>query len=139
MCISDNMQTTFFYLGRFLKKLADDQISSITKGSIYHIKHMSIQPFTMAMYWPEITRLMEVSIIFDILHILCFYFVCKIFWYVHLFVILPISNNIFVMFSFIPGYCWCVDRDGHQLSDEPVRLTAKNELTCEEQLPKPMP
>ena len=40
MCISDYMQTTFFYLGRFLKKLADDQCSSITKGSIYYIKHM---------------------------------------------------------------------------------------------------
>ena len=47
MCISDYMQTTFFYLGRFIKKLADDQCSSITKVSIYHIKHMSIQPFTM--------------------------------------------------------------------------------------------
>ena len=28
-----------FYLRRFLKKLADDQCSSKTKGSIYHIKH----------------------------------------------------------------------------------------------------
>ncbi len=33
------MPSTVFYLGRFLKKLADDQCSSITKGSIYHIKH----------------------------------------------------------------------------------------------------
>ena len=32
------MQTTFFNLGRFLKKLADDDCSSITKGSIYHSK-----------------------------------------------------------------------------------------------------
>ena len=47
MCISDYMQTTFFYLGRFLKKLADDQCFLISKGSIDHIKHMSIQPFTM--------------------------------------------------------------------------------------------
>ncbi len=39
MCISDYTQTTFFYLERFLKKLADDQFSSITKGIIYHIKH----------------------------------------------------------------------------------------------------
>ncbi len=39
ICISDFMQTTFFYFERFLKKLADDQNSSITKGSIYHIKH----------------------------------------------------------------------------------------------------
>ncbi len=47
MCNSDYVQTTFFYLGRFLKKLADDQCSSITKFSIYHIKYMSIQPFTI--------------------------------------------------------------------------------------------
>ncbi len=38
ICISDFMQTTFFYLERFLKKLADDQCSSITKGSITYIK-----------------------------------------------------------------------------------------------------
>ncbi len=37
ICISDFFQTTFFYLGRFLKNLA---ISSITKDSIYHIKHV---------------------------------------------------------------------------------------------------
>ncbi len=45
ICISDFMQTTFFYLGGFLKKLADDHCFSITKGSIYHIKHVSIQPW----------------------------------------------------------------------------------------------
>ena len=28
-----------FYLGRFMKKLADDQCSSITKGNICHTKH----------------------------------------------------------------------------------------------------
>ena len=39
ICISDYMQSTFFYLGRFIKKLADHQCSSITKGSIYHFKH----------------------------------------------------------------------------------------------------
>ena len=55
------MQTTFFYLERFLKKLADDQCSSITKGSSYHIKHMYIQPFTKLVDWPEIGCLMEVS------------------------------------------------------------------------------
>ena len=43
---SDFMQTTFFYLGKSLKKLADDQCSSITIDSIYHIKHLYIQPFT---------------------------------------------------------------------------------------------
>ena len=47
MCISDYMQATFFYLGKFLKKLADDQCSSITKGSIYYMKHMNIQHFSM--------------------------------------------------------------------------------------------
>ncbi len=48
ICISDFLQTTFFYLGRFLKNLADDQCPSITKDidSIYLIKHMYIQHFT---------------------------------------------------------------------------------------------
>ncbi len=36
------------------EKIADDQCSSIIKGSIYHIKHISIQPFTMGMGRPEI-------------------------------------------------------------------------------------
>ena len=31
--------SNYFVLPRFLKKLADDQCSSITKGSICHIKH----------------------------------------------------------------------------------------------------
>ncbi len=66
ICISDFMQTTFFYLGRFLKKLADDQWSSITKGSIYHIKHIYIQPFTTVVEWPDIRCLMEVSTMFSI-------------------------------------------------------------------------
>ncbi len=60
------MQTTFFYLGRILKKLADDQCSSITKGSIYHIKPTYIQPFTTVVDWPEIGCLMEVSTMFHI-------------------------------------------------------------------------
>ncbi len=60
------MQTTFFYLERFLKKLADDHCSSITKGSIYHVKHMYVQPFTTVVDWPEIGRLMEVSSMFYI-------------------------------------------------------------------------
>ncbi len=56
MCNSDYIQTTFFYRWRFLKKLADDQCSSITKGSIYHIniKYMSMQTFTMGVDWLEI-------------------------------------------------------------------------------------
>ncbi len=69
------MQTTFLYLGRFLKKLADDQYSSIFKGSIYHIKHMLIQPLTMGVDWPEIACLMEVSTMFNI----CRY--CIFTWY----------------------------------------------------------
>ena len=52
MYILNYIQTTFF-LGRFLKKLADDHFCSITKDSIYHIKYMSIQPFTMGVDWPE--------------------------------------------------------------------------------------
>ena len=47
MRISNYMQTTFFYRGRFLKKLADDQCSSITKGSIYCINDIYIQLFSM--------------------------------------------------------------------------------------------
>ena len=46
-------QTIFFNLGRFLKKLADDQCSSITKGSIYHVICTYIQPFTIAVDWPQ--------------------------------------------------------------------------------------
>ncbi len=45
------IQNTFFYLGRFLKKLADDRCTWITKGSIYHVKHMSIQPFYHGLTW----------------------------------------------------------------------------------------
>ncbi len=45
MCISDDIQTNSFYHGKFLKKGADNQCSSITKDSIYHINHMSILPF----------------------------------------------------------------------------------------------
>ena len=45
ICMADYIRTTFFYLGKFLKELADNQCSSITKGSIYHIKHMSITTF----------------------------------------------------------------------------------------------
>ncbi len=40
----------YFYLERFLNKLADDQCSSITKGSIYHI---NIQLFTTAVDCPQ--------------------------------------------------------------------------------------
>ena len=56
-------------VNRFLKKLPDDLCSSITKGSIYHTKHiMSIQHFTMKVYWPKIGHLhvMEVSVMLNI-------------------------------------------------------------------------
>ncbi len=39
ICISDFMLSNFFYLGRFLKKLAHHQCSSMTKGSVCHINH----------------------------------------------------------------------------------------------------
>ncbi len=75
ICISDYMQTTFIYLGWFLKKLADDQCSSITKGSIYHMKPMYIQSFSMEMDWSEILCLMEVYTMFYV----CIY--CVFTWY----------------------------------------------------------
>ncbi len=37
-----------------------------SKSSIYHVKHMSIQPFTMGVNWPEFVCLMAVSIMCDI-------------------------------------------------------------------------
>ena len=46
MCNSNYVQSTFCYLGRLLKKFADDQCSSITKCSIYHVLKMFIEPFT---------------------------------------------------------------------------------------------
>ncbi len=44
------IQTTFFYLERFLKKLADDQCSSMTNTSttLHLPSTLSIQPFTTA-------------------------------------------------------------------------------------------
>ncbi len=61
ICISDFMQTVFFYLEKSLKKLADDQYSFKIKESIYHIKHMYIQHFTTVVDWAEIRCVMEVS------------------------------------------------------------------------------
>ncbi len=45
---------------------ADDHSSSITKGSIYYIKHMYIQPFSMEVDWQEISHQMDVSTMFYI-------------------------------------------------------------------------
>ena len=69
------MQTTFFSLGRFLKKLADGQSSSITKGS-----YLPYQPYVHITFYHSsgLTRnwmLMEVS---TMLHI-CRY--CVFTWY----------------------------------------------------------
>ena len=69
MCNSDYIQTTFFSCWRFIKKLAENQCSSITKGNIYHIKHIHTT-FTMVVDWPEIECSMEVFTMFDI----CTYF-----------------------------------------------------------------
>ncbi len=49
-----------------MKTLADDQCSSVAKDCIYHIKHMSIQPFTIGVDLPEIGCLIEVSTMFYI-------------------------------------------------------------------------
>ncbi len=51
--ISDHMQSTFFCLGKFLKKLADDQSSSITKKSLR--QYLLYQTyFSMEVNWQEI-------------------------------------------------------------------------------------
>ena len=71
MCNLDYILYTFFYL----KKVADDHCSSITKKEVstIYIKLMSIQPFTTRVDWPEIVN---GSIYYrSYLHILCFYFV----------------------------------------------------------------
>ncbi len=66
MCIYNHTQSTFFWLGNFLKKLGDGQCSSIITGSIYlNTKHMYIQPFSMEVDWPEIWCIMEVSTTFS--------------------------------------------------------------------------
>ncbi len=57
-----------FSLEKFLKKLADDQCSFISKGSIYCIHH--IPPFSMEVDWPEIWCLMEVLLHFIFAHIM---------------------------------------------------------------------
>ncbi len=66
---------TFFYLERFLKKLADNHCSSITKGSIYHIKHIYVH--TTFYYSSGLIRnWMFNGSIYYVLHlqIRCFYF-----------------------------------------------------------------
>ncbi len=83
VCISDNIQTTFYYHGRFLNILADDYSFAITRGSTSTISNMSIQPFTLRVDWNEIGCLMEVSIMSDVfaycvIHLLHFGFFIKL-------------------------------------------------------------
>ncbi len=60
------MHSTFFCLGKFLKWLANDESSSITKESSYYISYMYIQPFSMEVDWREIWHQMDVSTMFYI-------------------------------------------------------------------------
>ncbi len=55
------MQSTSFCLGKFLKWWADDQSCSITKGSIYYIIYMYVQPFSMEVDSWEISHQIDVS------------------------------------------------------------------------------
>ncbi len=57
MCISDYKLTTFFYLERFLTKVADDQFSSNYRE---YLKHNYV-PFSREVDWPDIWCFMEVS------------------------------------------------------------------------------
>ena len=85
-----------FYLGNFLKKLAEAQYSWITKGSIYHIKHMYIQLFTPVVDWPEIRCLREVSCT---MFYICRY--CVFTWeaVIEVFAVVTVlcSNNVFLI------------------------------------------
>ncbi len=53
MCVSNYIQTTFFYLyRRFQKKLADGQCSEITKEIVYHIKYRYVHTiFASGVTW----------------------------------------------------------------------------------------
>ena len=75
MCILDHTRSTFFCLGKILKKLADDQWSFKNKRTIYYIKHTCIQPFSMEVGWPEIPMVKRSIYYVLYLHILHFNFV----------------------------------------------------------------
>ncbi len=51
---------------KFLKRLADDQCSSIIEGNTYYIKHMSKKPFSMEVDWLQSWCSMKVSTMFHI-------------------------------------------------------------------------
>ncbi len=76
------MHITFFCLGKFLKWLADDQFSSMTKGSICYIKHMYIQPVSMGVDWEEIWYQMDVSTMFYFFRYCLFFFVGQLWGHV---------------------------------------------------------
>ena len=62
MCIADYLLATSFFLVEILQKWADDQFPFISKGSIYYIKHVQIQLFSIGVEWGEIiVCLMKVS------------------------------------------------------------------------------
>ena len=61
------MQSTFFCLGKFLKKNSRRSMLFYNKREYLLSKHMYIQPFNMEMdWWEEIWLLLEISIIFYI-------------------------------------------------------------------------
>ncbi len=76
--------TTFYYFfsGRFLKKWPDNQCSSITKGSIYHIKHVHIAlyhtswltrnlMFNGSIYYVLCLQILHFYLLGQMLHIPC--------------------------------------------------------------------
>ena len=58
----------------FMKKLADYQCFPVSKSSIYHIKYMPIQPFTIGVDLRKIGHLMDVSVTHLIFAHTAFYF-----------------------------------------------------------------
>ena len=62
-----NLHTNYFLLPwKIPEGISRPSMLFQYEGSIYHIKHMSIQPFTMGVDQHEIGCLMEVSVMFDI-------------------------------------------------------------------------
>ncbi len=90
---------TIHCLDRFLKKLADDQCSSITIKSINCIKQNNIQPFTTVVDWPEIWRLMEVSTMFYV----CRY--CVFTWYGRKCTRISLWFLVYKNQQSVPNYC----------------------------------
>ena len=103
MCILDHWHGTSFCLWKFLKKLADDQCSFITKGSIYFMKHMYIQPFSMEVDWPEIWCFNGSIYNVLYLYILCFYFVQQ---YNREITVLFLEVTVLLQWSSCTAYIW---------------------------------